>query len=229
MVETVCEFARIITPHEPSWSEGNPLYSCAFRLTDAQIAKLRSLGYKGVAKQSKRSGKLVYNFNRKTISNKGNVMPPLEVVRWDKQEFTELVGDGSKVIVVLEYGDYAAGTDNRGNHYPAGVSFRLGAIQILEHIKYEENSVEENKKILDKFKVHKAPEGYVEKPVDKLTKQEVDCTKSGRSDGELKLIQRTKADEAAKAAEQAYYDEEDTIPMSTYEEESTHTQEVEII
>lgn len=164
MVETVCDFARIITPNKPSWwSKPGEIYSMGLRLTDAQVANLRSKGAKCVPKEHPFNHHIIYNFIRPTMSAKGNKIPELEVVRWDKKVFKELVGDGSKVIVVLEYADYPAG-ERDGQRYSAGVTFRLGAVQIIEHVEPVEYERSEEDKLSNKFKEMPAPVGYVEKP-----------------------------------------------------------------
>ncbi len=161
-VDTICDFARIITPYEPKWSNGNPLWSIALRLTDGQVAKLRSLGAKCEPKIHKYKGHTIYNYIRHTLSKKGNPVPELEVVRWDKKIWTDLVGDGSEVRVILEYAPYASGVNAMGQSYSAGVTFRLGAVQILKWVAPVEYEKTESKPLTKHFKVMPRPEGYIE-------------------------------------------------------------------
>lgn len=166
-VECECEYARILEPYNPDWNDGIPLYSIALRLADAQVHKLRTIGYKGNPKISQRSGKTIYNFHRNTMSLKGNQLPDFHVVDWNKMPVTALIGDGSKVIALLEYWPYESGTDSKGNRYPGGMSWRLGAVQMVNHIVFEEKQID-SRDILNKFDVLPKPEDAPDSHVDKF-------------------------------------------------------------
>ena len=54
----------------------------------------------------------------------------MPVIGRDKLPVTQAVGNGSEVIAVIEL-------NNWDNEYGKGVSFRIGAIQVIEHVRYE--------------------------------------------------------------------------------------------
>lgn len=175
LVKSQCVYAKIIHPVLPPWSkqgQGTPMYSMALLLSDAQAHRLRTKGYKGSPKFEESTSRMLYNFNRSTLSKKGNRLPSLQVLRWDKKPFTLQVGDGSTVITLLEYHEYSAGVDSKGSPYPGGVTWRLGAVQIVDYVEYVEPEPKDNTEILDRFSVLPTPENVpdmVEDKFDKLT------------------------------------------------------------
>lgn len=163
-IKAKCDYAKVIEPEATSFSEGQPIYSIGLRLSQAQHAKLVAKGYRGQAKSKKDADPEVifYNFNRKTLSGKGRKLPPLKVVRWDKRPFTREVGDGSTVILVLEYCPTKAGIGKDGKPYPAGTHFRMAVVQVLNWVEQEEYIPVEDDSLVDKLKEHPMPEGYIE-------------------------------------------------------------------
>ena len=159
LLKARCEWARVLTPFTANWTAGRGAYSIALELSQAQLHRLSQMGFKGVAKPSKISGKFVYNFKRFTSTLKGVPITPLQVLDCDKNPVTELVGDGSLVIVLLEFANYSSGNNSDGVAYPSGVSFRLGGVQVVEHVAYSEehkNTEEYQKNIFDSFTVQQA-------------------------------------------------------------------------
>ena len=158
-----CEYARIITSYEPKWGNGRSLKSIGLRLSQAQLTDLMSKGYKATPKLGRDGKTTIYSFKRwDTTEKKGIENDPLDVVGWDKKPFTKLIGDGTEVIVILEYHTYQSGTNKGGEIYPGGVSFRLGAVQISKHIEFVEEEKQEPVNLVDKFKVLAQPEGWVD-------------------------------------------------------------------
>ena len=127
-LQAKCAWAKIITPSKGKFSE-QPLYTIALALTDAQYAKLKEKGYQGNPNVDN-DGVAFYNFKRKTLNRDGDEVAPLPVIGRDKLPVTTAVGNGSDVIVVLELNDY-------DNEFGTGVSFRIGAVQVIDHVVYE--------------------------------------------------------------------------------------------
>lgn len=163
-IKAKCDYAKVISPEVASFSDGELIYSMGLRLSQAQHAKLVAKGYKGNTKIKKDSDPeiIFYNFNRRTLSRKGNKLPPLKVVRWDKRPFTREIGDGSTVILVLEYCPTKAGIGKEGKPYPAGTHFRMAVVQVLNWIEQEEYIPVEDESLVDNLKEYPMPEGYVE-------------------------------------------------------------------
>ena len=176
LVKSRCEWARVLTSFKAGWTGNREAYTIALELSQAQLHKLSQLGYKGVAKPSKTEGKFVYNFKRFTATLKGVPITALQVMGWDKQPFTELVGDGSLVIALLEYANYSSGSNADGVAYPAGVSFRLGGVQVVEHVPYDDdhaNKEEYEKSISDSFKVQPMQQPVIPVAVQAAIKQNI--------------------------------------------------------
>ena len=169
MVQSICDYARVLTPCQPHWAK-QPIYIIALRLSTPQFTRLQSLGCKSVAKPDQSTGTCIlrYNFKRNTLSKNGNPLPPLPVMRIDKQPWpiSKLIGNGSEVIVALEYGDHTG-----GEGYSAGVSFRIGAVQVVNHIPWTEPVIEQDLSILDKFEAKPLPAGYVDEPAERIPQQ----------------------------------------------------------
>ncbi len=64
------------------------------------------------------------------MTKDGKEVPALSVVGRDKLPIEGSVGNGSEVIVVLELNGY-------DNEFGKGTSFRIGAIQVIDHVIFE--------------------------------------------------------------------------------------------
>ena len=160
-----CEYARIITSYKPDWGNGRSLKSMGLRLSQVQLADLMSRGYKASPKLGRDGKTTIYSFKRWDTTEKNGVdKEPLDVIAWNKKPFTKLIGDGTEVIVILEYHTYKSGVNKSGDKYPAGVSFNLAGVQIVKHVEFiqEEKEDKEPVNIVDKFKVLSQPEGWVD-------------------------------------------------------------------
>jgi len=201
-----CEYARIITSYKPEWGNGRSLKSMGLRLSQEQLQDLMSKGYKPTPKLGRDGKTTIYSFKRwDTTEKNGTENEPLSVVGWNKKEFTQLIGDGTQVIVILEYHTYSGGTNKGGENYPGGVSFRLGAVQIVKHIEFVEKEKQEPVNLVDKFKVLAQPEGWV----DEEQVREVSSTKQflGIAD------QQSRVEQAIVAKNVADKEFDDDIPF----------------
>lgn len=128
-----CKYARILEPNQGDYDD-QPVYSIALVLTDAQFAKLKEKGFRGQHKADA-DGDKICNFKRRTLARDGaRQVPALSVVGRDKLPVTESVGNGSEVVVILELNDY-------DNKFGKGTAFRLGAVQVIDHVLYEKVNV----------------------------------------------------------------------------------------
>lgn len=158
-----CEYARIITSYKPDWGNGRSLKSIGLRLSPAQVEDLMSKGYAAKPKPGRDGKTTIYSFKHWDTTEKNGVTnDPLDVVGWNKKPFTQLIGDGTQVIVILKYHSYKSGINKNGEKYPAGFSFFLGAVQIVKHIEFIAEEKQEPVNLVDQFKVLAEPQGWVD-------------------------------------------------------------------
>lgn len=117
------KFAAVIDPVLNYERDGYE-YVISVKPTKEQVNKLRD---KGCEKQIKDG---FIKFNKDTHSRKGEELPPVQVVGHNPREpFTDKVGNGSVcnvrlILIPYEY------------RKKKGVSFKLDAVQVIEHVPY---------------------------------------------------------------------------------------------
>jgi len=110
-----------------------PMWKLDLVLTDAEAQKLKDVGIKVKRNDD---GNYQYKFKRKVTGAKGQSNRPPVVVGPDKEPFTQLVGNGSKVCIIYKVYEWK-------NNFGKGVGADLDKIMVLEHIPYSAGGSEE--------------------------------------------------------------------------------------
>jgi hypothetical protein len=113
-----------------TFDEDGMEYSLDLELSDKQIASLRKSGMsdKTKAKEDEDGTKYV-TFRKPTHSRAGKELVPLKIVDRNKKPFTELLGNGTVVNIVLALLAY-------DGKFGKGVVIRPEAIQVIDHVEY---------------------------------------------------------------------------------------------
>lgn len=129
-----CQWASVLEPNTKFDPIGK--YEIEAILNDAQAAAFADMG---ISVKSKDEGKVV-RFKLKAGGNRkdGTVyrVDPPRVVDANKQEFKELIGNGSTVNIAYEASPWSV-------HGNSGVSAKLKAIQVVEHVPYSGGTIDE--------------------------------------------------------------------------------------
>ncbi|MFQ5453453.1 MAG: hypothetical protein ACE5D6_04625 [Candidatus Zixiibacteriota bacterium] len=124
MIKGEVKWANIIHPKDNF--NGEPEYSIKVKTDIEPLYKL------GLHEKTKPDEEGFIKFKRPVRSKNGNIIPPPKVFNnllepWD---FDEGIGNGSKCAVKLALFPY--------ENFGGGVAFRIEAVQVLEHVKYEQ-------------------------------------------------------------------------------------------
>lgn len=123
-------WARVFDPdtrYEPCWK-------IDVVLTDAEAQKLKDVGIKVKRNDD---GNYQYKFKRKVTGAKGQANRQPIVVGPDKEPFTQLIGNGSKVCVIYKVYEWK-------NNFGKGVGADLDKIMVLEHVPYGDGTTQKD-------------------------------------------------------------------------------------
>jgi hypothetical protein len=120
-----CKWAKVYRPDEKYDS-----YSIVLYLDKQSLKQYLKNGHQGEVKEDE-DGQFVTLRRKKEVPTKKGpwILGPPEVVNIDREEFTELIGNGS--IVEVTVSTY----ESRG-----GMGTRLESVRVLEHVRYERDA-----------------------------------------------------------------------------------------
>ena len=113
-----------------TFDEDGKEYSLDLELSDNQIASLRKSGMSPKTKEKvDADGTKYITFRKPTHSRQGKELVPLKIVDRNKKPFTELLGNGTVVNIVLCLLAY-------DGKFGKGVVIRPEAIQVVDHVEF---------------------------------------------------------------------------------------------